>query len=82
MLGMGVSELLLICLIIFIFFGPEQLPTIVKTIAKIISEFRKESEEMKLIFMGIKKQDMLHFKEDSEVGTHNNVDARSGDSNG
>ena len=41
----GVTELLLILLIVLVIFGPKQLPKLSKTLGKTISNFKKGMEE-------------------------------------
>lgn len=41
----GVTELLLILLIVLVIFGPKQLPKLSKTLGKTVSNFKKGMEE-------------------------------------
>lgn len=46
MFGLGVPELILICLIALVIFGPKKLPEIGKAMGKSIGEFRKATTEI------------------------------------
>ena len=46
MFGLGVPELILICVIALVVFGPKKLPEIGKAMGKGIGEFRKATTEM------------------------------------
>ncbi len=46
MFGIGSTELLLILLVALVVLGPEHLPKIIRTINKVMSEFRKVSTEL------------------------------------
>lgn len=43
---MGISEILLILVIVLILFGPEDLPDIARTIGKVLFEIRKATNDM------------------------------------
>jgi len=45
--SLGTSELLVILVVAFIFFGPRKLPQISRQIGKSLAEFRKASEDFK-----------------------------------
>ena len=60
----GVTELLVILLIILVVFGPTQLPKLSKTLGKTISSFKKGMEDE------LSKDD----KEESKTEKENNVD--------
>lgn len=60
----GVTELLVILLIVLVVFGPTQLPKLSKTLGKTISSFKKGMEEE------LSKDD----KEESKTEKENNVD--------
>jgi len=47
MFGMGMSEILIICAVALLVFGPQQLPEMVKKIAKGLKEVRKASDDLK-----------------------------------
>lgn len=47
MFGLGVPELILICVIALVIFGPKKLPEIGKAMGKSIGEFRKATTEIK-----------------------------------
>lgn len=42
MFGLGFGELVVICLVIVLLFGPQALPDIVRTIAKAFKKFKEE----------------------------------------
>lgn len=44
--GIGPGELILIFILALIIFGPNRLPEVARTIGKVVSEFRKTSEEV------------------------------------
>ena len=47
MLGrIGVSELLIILVVVLIFFGPAKLPALAKSMGQAVSEFRKGAKEI------------------------------------
>lgn len=60
----GVTELLVILLIVLVVFGPTQLPKLSKTLGKTISSFKKGMEDE------LSKGD----KEESKTEKENNVD--------
>ena len=60
----GVTELLVILLIVLVVFGPTQLPKLSKTLGKTISSFKKGMEDE------LSKDD----KEESKTDKENNVD--------
>ena len=60
----GVTELLVILLIVLVVFGPTQLPKLSKTLGKTISSFKKGMEDE------LSKDD----KEESKTEKENNVD--------
>ena len=60
----GVTELLVILLIVVVVFGPTQLPKLSKTLGKTISSFKKGMEDE------LSKDD----KEESKTEKENNVD--------
>ena len=60
----GVTELLVILLIVLVVFGPTQLPKLSKTLGKTISSFKKGMEDE------LSKDD----KEESKTKKENNVD--------
>ena len=45
MFGIGMSELLVILLIVFLLFGAKRLPDIAKALGKAIKEFKNPTEE-------------------------------------
>ncbi len=60
----GMTELLVILLIVLVVFGPTQLPKLSKTLGKTISSFKKGMEDE------LSKDD----KEESKTEKENNVD--------
>ena len=42
----GVSELLIILVVVLIFFGPAKLPALAKSMGQAVSEFRKGAKEI------------------------------------
>jgi sec-independent protein translocase protein TatA len=44
---LGGQEMLLICLLVLLFFGPKELPKIARTIGKAMTEFRRAQNELK-----------------------------------
>jgi len=52
MFGIGISELLVIFLVALLVLGPEQLPKVARTLAKVLGEFRRHSEDLRLNLMG------------------------------
>lgn len=60
----GVTELLVILLIVLVVFGPTQLPKLSKTLGRTISSFKKGMEDE------LSKDD----KEESKTEKENNVD--------
>lgn len=47
MFGIGLGELIVIFLVIFILFGPRALPEIAKTLGQIFKSFQKEVKDIK-----------------------------------
>lgn len=47
MFGIGMSELLVILVIVLIFVGPQRLPQIVSRLGKGLAEFKKEADELR-----------------------------------
>ena len=47
MFGMGMSEILIICAVALLIFGPQQLPEMAKKIAKGLKEVRRASDDLK-----------------------------------
>ncbi len=52
MLGVGIFEILMILVVALVFLGPDQLPKVARQIAKLIFEFRRAGEDLKLTVMG------------------------------
>ena len=46
----GVSELLIILVVVLIFFGPAKLPALAKSMGQAVSEFRKGAKEIRKEF--------------------------------
>ena len=57
MFGMGMSEILIICGVALLVFGPQQLPEMAKKIAKGLKEVRRASDDLKR---------SIHFDDDDE----------------
>ena len=52
MLGVGIFELLMIFIVALLVLGPDQLPKAARSLAKILFEFRKAGEDLRLTVMG------------------------------
>lgn len=50
MFGIGLTEMLVIGAIALIFIGPDQLPSVARTIGKFINDLRRSSDELKSQF--------------------------------
>lgn len=46
MFGLGIQEILLIFIIAFIFFGPDQLPELARTVGKFVGAFKKATNDI------------------------------------
>lgn len=53
MFGIGVSELLVIFVVALVVLGPERLPSAARTLAKLLGEFRKASDDLRVGIVGI-----------------------------
>lgn len=53
MLGIGIFELLMIFVVALLVLGPDQLPTLARSLAKMLFEFRKASDDLRLTVMGV-----------------------------
>ena len=51
MLGVGILELLMILLVALLVLGPDQLPKVARTLAKMLFELRQVSEDLRLTVM-------------------------------
>lgn len=51
MLGVGIFELLMIFVVALLVLGPDQLPKAARSLAKMLFEFRKVSEDLRLTVM-------------------------------
>lgn len=51
MFGLGLGEILVICLFLLIFIGPKKLPELARGLGKGISEFKKASQDLKTEIM-------------------------------
>lgn len=47
MFGLGFSEVLVICVVALIVFGPERLPSVARTMGRSLAEFRRAFDEIK-----------------------------------
>ena len=65
MLGVGVFELLLIFVVALLFLGPEQLPKVARSIAKMLFEVRQVSDDLKLTVMGVQEESPKESKNKS-----------------
>lgn len=52
MFGISISELILILLVALVVLGPDKLPKVARSLAKLFGEFRKHSEDLRLNIMG------------------------------
>ena len=53
----GVSELLIILVVVLIFFGPAKLPALAKSMGQAVSEFRKGTKEITKEFEELAKDE-------------------------
>ena len=53
----GVSELLIILVVVLIFFGPAKLPALAKSMGQAVSEFRKGTKEISKEFEELSKEE-------------------------
>lgn len=60
MFGIGLFEFVLIAVLVLLIFGPEQIPTVARTVAKLYREVRTTGNE----FTGIFKQEMSSVEKD------------------
>ena len=51
MFGLGLGEILIICLFLLIFIGPKKLPELARGLGKGIREFQKASQDLKTEIM-------------------------------
>ena len=56
MLGVGILELLLIFVVALLVLGPDQLPKVARTLAKMLFEFRQVSEDLRLTVMSADRE--------------------------
>lgn len=56
MFGVGPSELLVIFLIALLVLGPEQLPKVARTLAKVLGEAKKASEDLRLSMVSLPEE--------------------------
>jgi sec-independent protein translocase protein TatA len=59
----GASELLLILAVVLIFFGPQKLPALAKSMGQAVSEFRKGTKEISKEFEELAKDEDEASKE-------------------
>ncbi|PWU17074.1 MAG: twin-arginine translocase subunit TatB [Bdellovibrio sp.] len=50
MFGIGLSEILVIGIIALVFIGPDQLPAVARSLARLLNELRRSSDEVKRQF--------------------------------
>ena len=53
----GVSELLIILVVVLIFFGPAKLPALAKSMGQAVAEFRKGTKEITKEFEELSKEE-------------------------
>ena len=53
MFGIGTSELIVIMLVALLFLGPENLPKVARTLAKVFGEVRRASDDLRLNIVSI-----------------------------
>lgn len=51
MFGIGIGEMLIICLVALLAFGPEKLPEVIRTIAKLMAQLRMAQNELRYSIM-------------------------------
>ena len=68
--SIGTSELILIGLVALIFLGPRKIPDVARTFGKIMSEFRRSSNEFKETWEREVAVEINQFKEDVVPETH------------
>lgn len=51
MFGIGIGEMLIICLVALLVFGPEKLPEVIHTIAKLMAQLRMAQNELRYSIM-------------------------------
>ncbi|MBI5598715.1 MAG: twin-arginine translocase TatA/TatE family subunit [Deltaproteobacteria bacterium] len=56
MFGIGIGELLLIAVIALIVMGPEKMPEMVKSAAKVFNEFKKAGREVRVSLLELEKE--------------------------
>jgi len=54
MFGVGIPELVVICLVALVILGPKQLPEVAKFLGKALGEFRKATDEISTEFNNAK----------------------------
>lgn len=57
MFGLGLGEILIICLFLLIFIGPKKLPELARGLGKGIREFQKASQDLKTEIMKEESQE-------------------------
>ncbi len=53
MFGIGILELIIIFIVILVAVGPEKLPSIARSIAKYVRDFRQASDDLKRTVMSV-----------------------------
>ena len=61
MFGLGFTEILLLLVIAFLIFGPQQFPIVVKNFIKILNELRSAFTEVKSEFYDVQTETNKHF---------------------
>lgn len=59
MFGIGLTELMVIFVVALLVLGPDQLPTLARTLAKYVGEFRRAKEDLQLNIMGASSGESL-----------------------
>ena len=57
MFGIGVTELLVVFVVALIVLGPDQLPKVARTLAKVVGEFKRASDDLRLNVMSASNDD-------------------------
>lgn len=63
MFGLGLLEVLVLLVLAFLVFGPQQFPTVVRNFVKLLNELRLAFTEMKSDFYDVKKETEKHFQQ-------------------
>ena len=66
MFGLGFTEMLLLVLVAFLVFGPQQFPTVAKNFIKILNELRMAFTEVKSEFYDVQTETSKQFQQITE----------------